>query len=1468
MASKNTTADSKPTAREELRKARRLSRVSKAAVTVADNTLENLMNNLDPKTSDLNSLKKKRTILEKENQTLQTQLQTATITSLGTSVSVGIPQEPRITPINSPREHMESKLSRNTSNSNNSISSISSSSTANTNTNTTTTISKARPSSKGTKLQLTANVSFSSKEQLESSKQNPPGFSPWSTNSTKQVKVKQTKPPLKTKKKTKKKKNKPSNTTTTKNIPLLPPSSTNTTSSNLPRKTNLDPWAQFSKPKPTKTTVLAKWRAQTERKARPLGADGPELIIRLICAEDVLALDRLTGKSDPVAFLFCGKESKLSEIKIGTVDPYWNAEFRFGGAIQDIRHIDELHIQVKDDDGINKEAGRVRGRTASSTGSKVPKMKRLYENLGGVTVNLKEIRESKTKWSKPKWYVLEPMKGMSIVRGRLRLSIRYVGVTDKNMHGNDDNDNDDNDDDIDNTNNDNNDEEQEDEDLMDQRMRNNENRQGDQSMPEQDTNNSSNSSTDRRRRSKQSIKSNDSSYVSSSSKEEEDSSNVPKYLERKVEQLSTFRSKTRAELKTMAQKLEAQSSLLENARTIAQDAQRQSNEHKKDCDDKGAKLQELAHTIETLQRNITSPTRSITSTNSNQGNKNRNRKNVRFEQLVSRDRNGVPTTTTGLQFEDQHEFILSVTNALHRLRLASTRPSGHTELRQIADALTSSKARALWRCFRSGENDGDINFQRESAIALSTFAEGNPRACASTLTLAMECIARRIVSGGNDAAKNNALIQSVGVFALHVLPVALAGKVQPSLIPAVAPFCDLIQRYPHAIAGEVAARCISEIIGPTSSKRATEKFQILGLSKRHCDGDDTQLNVLRRMLLSSLPNLPHPASMTTNKTELTLSIDVTSDEAPRFYSILLKGRHLLPDGWIVAASDVRPAPDRKKGQNKNNTNNKNVKEHAPPPPAVTERGESKRHLMLIGSCAIELFHTTSKLITLFKDCEDKTLVAMFDVFCTTCNVARRGLTIQDTRVTRAMCACGAIVLQSALDVLMQRNKSFIWRQRRAALQTIGALATLDRDIAMYNLRRGSNTMRKDVPCIYDVRVDMVVIQDAVYRARQDKVNVVRNAASFALDSLDGMSRARNGTGIIDGIEDEDRKDTRRRDREVREVTEVEDNGHSRSGRNSRNGRNGRSGRNDSNSYGSTSERPRNTTSLPLPPSFESKYEDEERNNKSYTSRSTKSTKSTKSMRSMKSSTLLSTTRSKNQSATTKYSEEYEKEYDDDNNSNNNDNDDQESVMEEPTTLASLLTPLSPEDTEELEQAIQSCMSSSTGGATQMSMVMSGWLDENAEDMVSSFMVETMDDGTNLSRAFTLLPRRYAKRVLTILGSTMFDLVSTMNQQPTFSLILDDAMCRMLRWIYAALNSNHWSADDIIHGNVAWTSVRDSVQMLSKQGSSFSRKMHAAKIYALLRSVVLLESHLRIFASDRRNNDSSDDDSSCESDDEY
>ena len=112
--------------------------------------------------------------------------------------------------------------------------------------------------------------------------------------------------------------------------------------------------------------------------------------MRIICAEDVLALDRLTGKSDPVAFIFCGTESKLSCIKMGTINPYWNEEFRFGGVSQDIKHVDELFIQIKDDDGVSHEATSIRGRTESSSSSggnrstRKKEMKRLYDNLGGV----------------------------------------------------------------------------------------------------------------------------------------------------------------------------------------------------------------------------------------------------------------------------------------------------------------------------------------------------------------------------------------------------------------------------------------------------------------------------------------------------------------------------------------------------------------------------------------------------------------------------------------------------------------------------------------------------------------------------------------------------------------------------------------------------------------------------------------------------------------------------------------------------------------------------------------------------------------------------------------------------------------------------------------------------------------------------------------------------------------------------
>ena len=125
----------------------------------------------------------------------------------------------------------------------------------------------------------------------------------------------------------------------------------------------------------------------------------------------------------------------------------------------------------------------------------------------------------------------------------------------------------------------------------------------------------------------------------------------------------------------------------------------------------------------------------------------------------------------------------------------------------------------------------------------------------------------------------------------------------------------------------------------------------------------------------------------------------------------------------------------------------------------------------------------------------------------------------------------------------------------------------------------------------------------------------------------------------------------------------------------------------------------------------------------------------------------------------------------------------------------------------------------------------------------------------------MLPRRVAKQALSVIGSTLSHLVSMLVSSNTS--LVDVALCRLIRWIYAALNSYHWSADEVIHGNVDWLSVRDSVQQLSVAGSMFSKKMHAAKIYALLRSVVLLESHLEVFAADRGESESSSEEESSE-----
>ena len=70
-----------------------------------------------------------------------------------------------------------------------------------------------------------------------------------------------------------------------------------------------------------------------------------------------------------------------------------------------------LHIQVKDDDN---EDGKVGG-------------KQLYDNLGGVTIDLSEMLKNNVLRKKLQWYDLEVMSGMTKVQGQIRFSLRYTG---------------------------------------------------------------------------------------------------------------------------------------------------------------------------------------------------------------------------------------------------------------------------------------------------------------------------------------------------------------------------------------------------------------------------------------------------------------------------------------------------------------------------------------------------------------------------------------------------------------------------------------------------------------------------------------------------------------------------------------------------------------------------------------------------------------------------------------------------------------------------------------------------------------------------------------------------------------------------------------------------------------------------------------------------------------------------------
>ena len=1221
------------------------------------------------------------------------------------------------------------------------------------------------------------------------------------------------------------------------------------TKRNISAKTKSeDPWEHFTKPIISSKRATSKWLAKASslhRHQPSPGLEGPELVVRLICAEDVLALDRMTGTSDPIAFMFCGRESYLSEVKKGTVNPYWNAEFRFGGKRQDIRTVNELHVQIKDENSPSKSGSATstssRHRKVASTGDSI------YKNLGGVVVDLQQVRSMSSQWSKPKWYALKTLKGMATVSGRVRLSLRYFSMPDsvassgchKSISAND---------------------------SLDKLMKIREASvpttadAGNMSTPPLNPEEAENLSTVRKRSGSRSASRR--GKIVRDLSEQKSNAGVNGRLMYDMHVLSSFRSKAQAELKSMAKKIEQQSEELKKAQQMVKEAQENARIKQGQCEERGAKIAELAHTIEMLQVHGGSTTTVVNMSNQrltrrqllqqqrrHQQQKDNSRCTHRevahflppppplppplppssqpppsrlsrvseCQQLVH-DHPGVSSDhhrqDLGLCFDGEHEFSVIVSQSLHRLRDASTRTAAKEELRNIADGLTSAKSRVVWRCLRVAESDTDINFQRECAATFGTLAQQAPRACAGTLALALDSICRRILSG-NDSRKNEALVQSTSTFSLQVFPIVLAGKVQPSLMPMMRPFLDVVRRYPHAQAGAVAAQCIGAMILPAQPRITVERFQIFGIDMHHNSSE----SVLRRMLTSSIPTLPCPAKVSANEHEGAMNIDVPAEDAVRFYDELLKNLHYLPDKWIVAASGICSThgsitqPEMRGGRRRV----KKMDSHK----VVTKSREMKNqhHMRLVAACAGELLHVSAPLIQLFCDSQGMVRVALFDVIGKLCDIASSGLANRENRIARAIVTAGSTILQQCLDTLLLENRSFIWKQRRAALHCIRNLADLDGAIHVASVNR---VMRRSLPTVFDASVDMKIILDAVAFAKHDKVNVVRAAAVAAIRGLDQIQSRKNG-------------------KEIEEPTRMPSAVRSREG----------------------------TLEKALPSSVQTvvnnvcdwEEEDEETQDKvqHQKSRSAQQNQRT-SGASLKFPVYIGrrteTTASQAAVSKIKTNEPSQadsipgsfqpQQYRPSSNYTSSEIDSQNEVESEANIeMSNLIGQLSGADVIALDSKLQLC---AADGAEALCDVLDEYLssqtDADAVDLtfVKYIIVELVDDGQMVAAAFGMLSRKLARRCLEVIA----DVLSILTSQPQEPMI-DVALSRVLRWVYAAINSNHWCALDIVQGIGEWHSVRNAVQRLSSKTSEFSRKVHAAKIFALLRSVMLLDAHLAIFA---------------------
>ena len=435
---------------------------------------------------------------------------------------------------------------------------------------------------------------------------------------------------------------------------------------------------------------------------------------------------------------------------------------------------------------------------------------------------------------------------------------------------------------------------------------------------------------------------------------------------------------------------------------------------------------------------------------------------------------------------DQLSLEREVTRSLARLKHSHTRTIAMAELHAMAEGFFEKDMPVVLGCLRVAFTDHDGNFQRECVKFINLVARTSPAIIAPYLDETIDAICSRINAAHETV--HAVCVETIGSLARYVLPILNRGRVKPTFSSILDPLLEMVRQQGSSALGQTAARCLIGAFTINIPRRATTHFKILGLSH-----EERSIEVARRMFRAQLSDVPFPKHMTLGK-DGCLLLEVSADTASSYYQKLLDSSSRMPPGWCLAASaDATAAAVAAKTAAIKKTPGFGGSVPEKTTTDMAQDGNLMRsHVILLGGCGRQIFQKISAAIP---SQEGETRAALLDALTALVDAAAYGESRRIRRLSNAVAVAAPILLQRCVDTLLQKNKSWNWKSRRAALALLGKTARL------HGITLNNGQILKSVQII-DGEVDIVVVLKTIKDCSCDRVNVVRETASKAMVEFD------------------------------------------------------------------------------------------------------------------------------------------------------------------------------------------------------------------------------------------------------------------------------------------------------------------------------------------------------------------------------